>query len=454
MVTQVRCTRLCADFEMFSEHTEPPQQLAYPALAAAAGAISITLQATVRQPAVLACALAAFALAMPTALSAGLLAWSFAELLAPVVSRLPVHAAGASCARCLRPRALLGALIVWCLASYFCFASALTSHLPMALRLAAFVTNADLIRLGPLLVPYTTTAFLAAIAATAAHMRARSVPTLWAHLIATADTRQSSHPGGREQSGAQPAATQADARTPFERRAHRSLSLDEAPTLRRTSAASNVAARATVSVLFTVHTLAYALIPAGWLSLGMLHVCIAGSVYAAGPAAGWLVAVLAPAKRAGLALPRPSAHWRMRLYAAVHTVAALVLFLVQPWLPRWVPLVVIGDDWVSLRVHVAPILAMFLLATAHAALGTYLHSTVGSIKPPRQRRESPESERNASQPDQEADVRVPLLADQQGTGDVSTADTLRIERQWQPVLRFAGLAAVQAGVCRCLMPCS
>jgi hypothetical protein len=285
------------------------------------------------------------------------------------------------------------------------------------------------------------------MAATAAHMRARSVPTLWAHVAANVDLQAASEPVQQQAQQVQPSPSNPD-RTPFARPTQRSLTLDEEPRSRgRSGGASSAAARAVVPMLSAIHTLAHALIPAGWLSLSMLHVCVMGSVYAVGPALGWLLPVLAPAEAlVVLAQPLFRSHWPMRMYAAVHIIVALAVCLVEPWLPRWVPQLVVGANGVSLHVHVAPVMAMFVLATAHAALGTYLAAPVGTTQAPHQARGQSESARSITDRVQTADVCVPLLAAHQARDAVATEDVQRLGRLWQPARRFAGLWALHFGV--------
>jgi hypothetical protein len=417
------------DLEVEStQYSEAPP--AMPPVPALAGAVLMSIQAVFKQPAALACAIAVFAVALPAGLSACLLAWACLELLLQSGAR----SAGRT-AVCLQPDLLLGGLIAWFAGAYFCRATDLASALPDAVRAIFLVTSKPLLAFGPFLVAYITALFAGAVTATAAHLHASRVPTLWAYVTANADTS-------------------IDRVTARERQVSQSIgdAVAEAATAQDSGVAfcpsdaqqqgGNVRVTAALPVLFAVHMLGAALVPAGWSALSLLHMCVANAAYVVVPAAEWLAASWPRA--VGLALPRPCSHLPMRAYAAVHAVAMLAVYLTQSAVPDVARMMLTGECSVSLQRHVAPVLSMFLLATAHSALGQYLQAATGGVRPWRRLGEADQHHDGG----EDDTVRVPLLRQHSRTSRGAAAQGRHaqfLEARWRPFIRGSSLVAAQGG---------
>ena len=397
----------------------PPRAGALPALV---GACSHAAQTLFRPRAPVACALAIFALAMPSGLSAVLLAAAFAQLLLqPAVAG---HHAGQL------QQVLLAGLAAWFMLSYFCLATQVGPALPRVLQAGLLVTSKQLLALEPLLVTYEVALFWLVIVAAAAHTRAQRVPTLWARLLTNAGVRRIAGPGALRQrltASRQPAppGTQEESR--------QSSQEDAVPSASQCDARGSVRVSAALPVLFAAHVLGTALVPFGWLSLSLLHMCAAGCAYAVLPALQWAL----PMRRKCMLLPRPGRQLLLRSYAALHVLLGLCVFVAQPAEPKIIVLLLVGESEVSLQRHLAPILAMFLLTTAHAALGDYLQAATGGLHAAVQ----------CNGEDDGDAVSVPLLG-RQGSGSqhAGSRHARYLQKKWQPPLRCAAAINKHAGV--------
>lgn len=365
-------------------HSPPP--VATPLLPALAGIAAHTAATAFRPPAALALALAVFALALPTGASVVLLVLAYTDILRQPFTAVVQHQ--------VRAHARMMALSAWFVLDYILTATGLAAQLPAVLRALLLVNSPARQALGPLLHPLVTTLFFAAITAAAAHARAQRAETLW-RLVT--------------------------------RRAFRM------PT---------VAATATVPVplplLFGAHALGTILIPVGWFSLSMLHKCLCGTGYVCGPLLQWLLIVLQRGEAPKGAFPPAHWHLLMRTYAALHATLALALFLAQPAVPQSVIQAVSGSSAISLRRDVAPLLAMFVLASVHAVLGQHLRSrTNGGIPPP-----------HASAGVHGGDsVTVPLLQPDEGASNVDDSEAmLSLARRWRAAIRLLARAALLWGM--------
>ena len=411
-------------------------------LPAVAGVALHALQVTFRHSAALACALTAFAVLVPTGLSVLLLALAMVEMLAR--PRLRAHSF------VMPHRVLTATLMAWLVLLYLLEATGVATRLPAALQSCLIVTVPELRGFGPLLPGYVTALFLASITASAAHARARAVPPLWSYL----QTQMQLGPVFRLQPERAAASIERTLQEGVGRggTAARVSSASGQPR-RSVSRPRNAAQQSHVlSLLIALHTCGTLLVPVGWFSLGLLHMCAIGAGYVVGPAALCAAAAMAPPRahlRGGL--PHKTGHWVMRTYAALHVLATFTVFLAQPRVPAAVVERLTASGLVSLRRDVAPVLAMFLLATAHAALGamlqTLLEDAQQSWRPSGAARSSVQEE-GLGADEHRAEVAIPLLPPTQRASrrsDASAAAVKRLAKALRRHTTIAGLVSLQAG---------
>jgi hypothetical protein len=383
------------------------------------------LDAMFRHPAVLAFTLATFAISLPTGLSVCLLALAFAELMLQPDQQQ--HACGAY----LRPKPLLAGLMAWFLLSFALQATTMAPLLPEILQIGLFVTSAHLLALGPLLHPFVTVLFMCAITATAVHTRAQHTRTLWMLVH-----------------GRVPELLPGASRFLLPQRPCHLPQAAHLPTSCQTGAGS------TLPLLMAVHMFGSVLMPMGWFSLSMLHMCYAGAVYVCGSAMEWLVTAVTPTHARRLCLPTPYSHLPMRAYAATHAAVLLAVFLAQPRVPTAVVEAMSGSASVSLRRDIAPVLAMFFIATAHAVLGAHIRrATGGGIPAPRAAPAATAAfTASASAGSREgcetadSDVLLLLIPPREAQAAVHEHEGVsRLKAQWQAAMAALGLTALQTG---------
>ena len=383
------------------------------------------LQALFQHPAALACTLAAFAAAVPCAISVLLLAASLITLAAQ-------QRAGAAAARWRLGRSwLLLLLLAWMTATYISFAAGWDRMLPTPVKVAFLVTDDLLLSLRPLLMPYLTLLFVAAAAACAAQRRSVATNTLWSTLLQRVDMQQLGSPPARP--GAAAPSQQAPAPRPMGRGGPPRMGSEA------------------LHVAFAIFVLGKLLVPAGWLSLSVLNTSAASTVYAAGPLLPWCAMQLAASSSAEPTVPQASRASWLGPYAAAHAMAMVAVFLVQAHVPRAAVKALTGTHSISMRRDVAPLIAMAMLAAFHSMLGSVLLGATGGISTV-SRRDRPAAQADPAPEGGLDSISVPLLASHNAshrpaaTDQQPAAAARCLERRWRPAFRAGGHLASALGV--------
>lgn len=264
-----------------------------PSIAVLSGVSAQAALALFHAPAVLAFAIAVFAFAFPSGLSACLLALALAQMLiVPRTYPQPLtQQAGA----------LLLLAAAWFCVSYSVSAAGAAPALPAAVRAMLCVTAARAEQLGAFAPAATTASFAFLTLAVAAHARAHRAGPLWPSIHA------------------QRAASRTAAAAPLP------------PAQLRSGAA--------VAAALALHTLGNAAVPTLWFALGLFRLCPAGTFYAIGPALETLPYQLFPRLQVRATLAptcldtRGDLRVKLRLYRHVDTEAG-VPALAHPARPR------------------------------------------------------------------------------------------------------------------------
>jgi hypothetical protein len=343
-----------------------PRRSSFCSLPALAGVCMHALQVVFRHSAALACALAVFSISIPSGISILLLSLALLQLLLWALRPCQTRSL-------YNVPVLTATLMAWFLLVYLLQPVGISDMLPDMLRGALFVTTPNLLTLGPLLPAVESAAFLLTITACASHERAARVPTMWKYVVGAVPLHAAfAVPVQRGRA-------QLVARQHGRAHSHAARSATApASTLLCQPNKRYTAKAALLPVLFAVHTAGIALIPVGWFSLGLLHICVCGAVFVIGPALLCAITVVVPFPAdAQLVLLRRVRHTAMCACAALYLVAVLSAFLTQPTIPASTIAKLTGNHDILLQRDVAPTLAVFLLATAHAALGDFLQAALG-----------------------------------------------------------------------------